>query len=78
MTDKFTDYTPEALRALAQEISRMRLDTLCGVCDSGADPESEQFYLLALHALETAHRFMDLAALKQSQGLAALRMRASK
>jgi len=76
MTDKFADYTPETLRTLAREIEALRMDTLLGVADAGADPESEQFYLLALNALETAHRFMTMAAMKQSQGIVAHQRRA--
>jgi hypothetical protein len=69
MTDEFTDYTPETLRTLAQEINAQRMDMLVGVSDAGADPESEQFYLLALGALDSAYRFMTMAAMKQSQGI---------
>lgn len=67
--DKMLEWTPETLRALATSIEDLRMDTLCNVEDAGADPESEQYFLLALTALETAHRFMTLAAYKQSQGL---------
>lgn len=59
-------YTPETLREFAQDIETLRHDILLDTDSAGADAESETHYLLALAALETAHRHFKLAAIKQS------------
>ena len=68
--DEILQWTPETLRSLAKQIEDMRMSTLLNVEDAGADPESEQYFLLALSAMDTAFRFMTLAVYKQSQGIA--------
>jgi len=73
--DDLHHYTPEVLRDYAHELDATRMRMLCGIDDAGSDPESEQFYLLALASLDQAHRFMKLASIKQSQGIAAHRTR---
>jgi hypothetical protein len=60
-------YTPENLRSFADRIEDVRISMLLGINDTGSDPESDHYYLLALSALESAYQFMLLAAIKQSK-----------
>jgi hypothetical protein len=69
MTEEDLLYTPETLREFAAKVETLRHKMLFDVEDAGADAESEQYFLLAMHALETAQRFLSLAALKQSQAI---------
>lgn len=73
MTIEEADYefTPENIREAANRVRELREHLLFGINDTGADPEAEQFYLLALSSLEEACRFLKLSALKQSAALAA-------
>jgi hypothetical protein len=72
MTDETLDYTPENLRDFSRQINLLRTEFLFNTSDAGADPESEQFYLLALNALDAAHHYFSLASYKQSQALVKL------
>jgi hypothetical protein len=63
-------YTPETLTEFAREVRNLRVKYLADLDEAGADPESEQFYLLALNSLDAAERFLSLASFKQSQGIA--------
>lgn len=70
--------TPEWLRAQAEAIQKQRLDVLFGEDEEtsgnqflGDDPEAVEYFLLSVAALEHAHRFMNLALLKQTQAVAA-------
>jgi hypothetical protein len=64
------EFTPETLREYAKETETLREHALFDVDSAGADPEAEQFFLMALSHLENAHRSFELAALKQSRALA--------
>ncbi len=60
----------EQLRKFAATIEKLRLDALFG--EDGDDnavlaPDAEQYYLLALGALDMAHRYAILAALAQKE-----------
>jgi hypothetical protein len=63
------EYTPETLRSIATQIRELRMLFLTDVEDVGADAFSEEYYLLGLAAMDSAHRFMTLAALAQSRAL---------
>jgi hypothetical protein len=64
------EFTPEILRKFAKETETFRYNTLFDVEGAGADPEAEQYFLMAISHLENAHRSFELAALKQSRALA--------
>jgi hypothetical protein len=59
----------EGLGAFAKEVRTLRIKYLAELDTAGADPESEQFYLLALDSLDSAERFLALATYKQRQGI---------
>jgi hypothetical protein len=69
MADEALEFTPETLRELASKAEALRLSGLFDLESSGADPEAEQFFLVALSHLETAQRFFSLAQMKQSRAL---------
>jgi hypothetical protein len=66
--------TPEQLQALHDAIEKVRLDALFGGDDGDSDagttlpPEAEQYFLLALAALDTAARYAALAKIARMQG----------
>jgi hypothetical protein len=68
---------PEALEEVSKRVEKLRISVLFDdnetMEESGADPECIQFFLLGIAALESAQRFMQLAAYKQSQALASTR-----
>jgi hypothetical protein len=72
MNQEFTseEFPPETLRNCANETGQMRIRYLGDIDDAGADCNAEQYYLLALTALEQAQRYFNLAALAQAHGLA--------
>ncbi len=64
------EYTPENLQIIGDEVRDLRMRLLTEVDDAGADPISEQHYLMALSYLELAMRAFRLATLAQSRALA--------
>jgi hypothetical protein len=64
------EFTPETLREYAKQTETLRTGALFDVDDAGADPEAEQYFLMALSHLENAQRAFTLAALRQSRALA--------
>ncbi len=61
--------TPEVLQALADAAEKLRLTSLFEDDGPGElGPEAEQYYLLALSALDQAHRFAQLSTYMQRQG----------
>ena len=68
--DDVMGYTPETILRMATTIHETRKDLLFCECD-GADAESEQHFMMALDLLSMAAHHLNLAALKQSQGIAA-------
>lgn len=65
---------PVTLGTLRRQIEKLRLLWLLGGGDeedaaSGLDPEAEQYYLLAIGALEQAQRYATLADLHQACAL---------
>jgi hypothetical protein len=67
-------YTPEQLREYADEIDDLHTRLLYEIDDAGADAISEQYFLLAVQALESGRSFMKMAAIEQSRGIAAVRL----
>jgi hypothetical protein len=70
--DKF--YTPEQLREYADEIDDLHTRLLYEMDEAGAYAVSEQYYLLAVNALDSSQRYMRMAAIEQSRGIAAVRL----
>jgi hypothetical protein len=66
-------FSPDIIREYKTRIEKLRSDVLFCTDATGCDVEAEQFYLLALATLESAERFMELAAIKQMKKLAAAR-----
>ena len=71
--DVTLDFCPETLRGLANESRTLSVRYLRGLEHDGAAPEAAQFFLLAMAALDQAAQYAQLASLKQSQAIAALR-----
>jgi len=70
------DFEPRVLEALANTVSKFRVGTLlCDVETDGADVNAEQFFLLALTALEQAERYLKLASYAQARHNAETRNR---
>ena len=64
------EFTVETLRECAKKTENMRHRYLGDIDEAGADFNAEQYYLLALTALEQAQRYFNLAALAQAHALA--------
>jgi hypothetical protein len=70
------DFEPRTLEGIADTVSQFRVGTLlCDVDTDGADVNAEQFFLLALTALEQAERYFKLASYAQARHNAETRMR---
>lgn len=70
------DFEPRTLEEIANVVSKFRVGTLlCDIDTDGADVNAEQFYLLALGALEQAERYFKLASYTQARHNAETRNR---
>ena len=59
--DKIEDGEIKDLPTAARTIEALRAGLLLGETGEALAPQAEQFYLLALNALESAQRYMKLA-----------------
>ena len=71
-TEEMLEYNPSTLLNFADEVRKFRIKMLCEISDAGADTESEQWFLMALSTMDQAYHQLTMAALKQSQGIAAI------
>lgn len=63
-------WTPETLEEIESKLEGLRRNMLCDLDTAGADPISEQHYMLALSSLEQTRIQIRLAKYHQSRALA--------
>lgn len=68
--DGSKEFVPEVLGGYAKRVQGLRNEVLCDVDTEASEPNAEQYFLLALSALDQAERFFRLAQLNQTQALA--------